>query len=58
MITSVHSFNGAFTDVSEVPCSNSSSQTFQTVYKGTLIINKGFNKETGIKVLKMEMLIW
>jgi hypothetical protein len=24
-------------------------------YKGTLIINKSFNKETGIKVVKMAM---
>jgi N-ethylmaleimide reductase len=31
-------------------CSNSSSQTFQTVYKGTLIINKGsINRYTSVE---------
>jgi N-ethylmaleimide reductase len=28
---------------------------FRPFYKGTLIINKSFNKETGIKVVKMAM---
>jgi hypothetical protein len=49
MITSVHSFNRAFTDVSSAFAVTQVAKHFRPFYKGTLIINKGFNKETGIK---------
>ncbi|MBQ0908565.1 alkene reductase [Flavobacterium sp. F-328] len=42
-----------FTDVSEVPFAVTEvAKHFRPLYKGTLIINKGFNKETGMKVLE------
>lgn len=42
-----------FTNVSEVPFAVTQvAKHFRPLYKGTLIINKGFNKETGIKVLE------
>lgn len=42
-----------FTDVSEVPFAVTEvAKHFRPFYKGTLIINKSFNKETGIKLIE------
>ena len=42
-----------FTDVSEVHFAVTEvAKHFRPFYKGTLIINKSFNKETGIKVIE------
>jgi N-ethylmaleimide reductase len=42
-----------FTDVTEVPFAVTEiAKHFRPLYKGTLIINKSFNKESGIKVIE------
>ncbi len=42
-----------FTDVTEVPYAvKEVAKHFRPLYNGTLIINKGFNKETGNQIIK------
>jgi N-ethylmaleimide reductase len=51
----VHSFNEPL-QMSQSFAVAEVAKHFRPFYKGTLIINKSFNKETGIKVVKTGML--